>query len=154
MPAPTRKTPSCTLKRIHPKMAKNCPWSSPGHWSFYAEFRREHGLTHLPHPEPPEIAFQAGTTLVIPLWVKNVMASAQEFSLAADLPAGWTVQSGAGKFSIGAKQTAATRVEINLPADPAKKNELQEVTVRAESGGNSIGIVKLRVELRKRSLPE
>ena len=27
-----------------------------GPWSFYAEFRRAHGLTHLPHPEPPEIA--------------------------------------------------------------------------------------------------
>ncbi len=125
-----------------------------GQWSFYADFRREHALTHLPHPEPPEIALQVGTTLVIPLWVKNATGSPQEFSLAADLPAGWTVQSGAGKFSVGAKQTAATRVEINLPADVAKKNELQEVTVRAESGGHSIGTVKLRVELRKRSLPE
>src|SRR5208283_5008863 len=29
-----------------------------GPWNFYAEFRRAHGLTHLPHPEPPEIALQ------------------------------------------------------------------------------------------------
>jgi LmbE family N-acetylglucosaminyl deacetylase len=125
-----------------------------GPWSFYADFRREHGLTHLPHPEPPEIALQVGTTLVVPLWVKNPTASAQEFSLAADLPAGWTVQSGAGKFSVGAKQTAAARVEVSLPAEVAKKNELQDVTVGAAAGGRSIGVVKLRVELRKRSLPE
>lgn len=125
-----------------------------GPWSFYADFRREHGLTHLPHPEPPEIALQAGTTLGIPLWVKNGTASAQAFSLTTDLPTGWTVQNGAGKFSVGAKQTVATRIEVALPAEVAKKNELQDVTVRADSGGKSVGVVKLRVELRKRSLPE
>ncbi|MDP9338654.1 MAG: PIG-L family deacetylase [Acidobacteriota bacterium] len=127
-----------------------------GPWSFYADFRRAHGLNHLPHPEPPEIALQAGTTLVIPLWVRNQTSSAQEIMLAADLPAGWTLQSGAGKFSIGARQTAAARIEVALPvnADAAKKNELQEINVRAESSGKSIGAVKLRVELRKRALPQ
>ena len=125
-----------------------------GPWSFYAEFRRAHGLNHLPHPEPPEIALQAGTTLVIPLWVRNQTAAAQEITLSVDLPAGWTVQSGAGKFSIGAKQTAAARVEVSLPAETGKKNELLEVAVRAESDGKSIGVVKLRVELRKRALPQ
>jgi LmbE family N-acetylglucosaminyl deacetylase len=127
-----------------------------GPWSFYAEFRRAHGLNHLPHPEPPEIALQVGTTLVIPLWVRNQTSSTQELTLAADLPNGWTLQAGAGKFSIGAKQTAAARLEITLPAngDAAKKNELQNVTVKAESGGKSIGAVQLRVELRKRALPQ
>ena len=125
-----------------------------GPWSYYPEFRRAHGLNHLPHPEPPEIALQAGTTLVIPLWVRNQAAAGQEITLSADLPAGWTVQSGAGKFSIGAKQTAAARVEVSLPAEAGKKNELQEITVRGESGGKSIGVVKLRVELRKRALPQ
>jgi hypothetical protein len=78
-----------------------------------------------------------------------------------DLPAGWTVQSGAGKFTIGAKQTDAARVEASLSAtlpavnDAAKKHpEMQEITVRAESNGRSIGVVKLRVELRKRALPQ
>jgi LmbE family N-acetylglucosaminyl deacetylase len=125
-----------------------------GPWSYYAEFRRAHGLNHLPHPEPPEIALQVGTTLVIPLWVRNQTAAAQEITLSADLPAGWSVQSGAGKFSIGAKQTAAARVEVSLPAETGKTNELQEVTVRGESGGKSVGVVKVRVELRKRALPQ
>ena len=95
-----------------------------GPWSFYANFRRAHGLNHLPHPEPPEIALQVGTTLVIPLWVRNQTASEQEITVTSNLPAGWTLQSGAGKFSVGAKQTAAARIEVNLPAstDAAKKN--------------------------------
>ena len=128
-----------------------------GPWSFYAQFRRVHGLTQLPHPEPPEIALQLGTTLVIPLWVRNQTASEREFTLAVDLPAGWTVQSGAGKFRVAAKQTGSARVEINLPAlteNAPRKQDAQEITVRAESKGQSIGVVKLRVEPRKRALPE
>jgi LmbE family N-acetylglucosaminyl deacetylase len=128
-----------------------------GPWKFYAEFRQAHGLTHLPHPEPPEIALQAGTSLVISLWVHNPTGASREVTLAADLPAGWTVSSGAGKCTVAAKQTAAARIEINLPAlaDASKsKEEAREVTVRADSNGQNVGVVKLRVELRKRSLPE
>jgi len=127
-----------------------------GPWSFYADFRRAHGLTNLPHPEPPEIALQVGTTLVIPLWVRNQTSSPQEITLSAELPSGYASQSGAGKFSIGAKQTAAARMEVSVPAttDGAKKNEPRQITVHAESGGRPIGDVKLRVELRKRALPQ
>jgi LmbE family N-acetylglucosaminyl deacetylase len=127
-----------------------------GPWSFYDEFRRAHGLT-LWHPEPPEIALQAGTSLVIPLWLRNKTAAVREIVLTADLPAGWKLTGGTGKFVVAAKQAAAARVEIDSPAleEAAHgKQELREITVRGESGGQSVGIVKLRVELRKRALPE
>src|SRR5438309_6843298 len=128
-----------------------------GPYSFYADFRRAHGLGNLLHPEPPEIALQAPGTLVIPLWVRNRTAKTQELPLPAVLPAGWTAQSGAGKFTVAAKQVASARIEVNLPApaeNSAKKTEPQEVTVRADSNGQSIGEIKLRVELRKRALPQ
>jgi LmbE family N-acetylglucosaminyl deacetylase len=129
-----------------------------GTWSFYAAFRRAHALTHLPHPEPPEIALQLGTTLGIPLWLRNRTSSVQVITLSVDLPSGWTVGAGTGKFSVAPKQVAAARVEVNLPpmsADAApKKEDLREITVRAESNGQPIGTVKLRVELRKRALPQ
>jgi LmbE family N-acetylglucosaminyl deacetylase len=128
-----------------------------GPYSFYAEFWRAHGLTHLPHPEPPEAALQGHTTMVIPLWVRNRTGKTQEISLTAALPAGWTLQSGTGKFTIAAKQVAAARIEILLPAVPeneTKKPEPQELTVRADSNGQSIGEIKLRVEIRKRALPQ
>jgi len=128
-----------------------------GPWSFYAEFRRAHALTNLPHPEPPEIALQAPGTLVIPLWLRNQTAQAQEITLTATLPAGWSAQSGTGKFVVPAKQIAASRIEVNLPAlaeNAPQKNDPQEVTVRAEANGQGIGEVKLRVELRKRALPQ
>lgn len=128
-----------------------------GPWSFYGEFRRAHGLTSLPHPEPPEIALEGPGTLVVPLRIRNQTAKAQEVTLTAALPAGWTAETGTGKFTVAAKQTSAARVEVKLPApaDKAdKKAEPQEVTVRAQASGQIIGEVKLRVELRKRALPQ
>jgi LmbE family N-acetylglucosaminyl deacetylase len=128
-----------------------------GPWSFYAEFRRAHGLANLPHPEPPEIALQAPGTLVIPLWLRNSTAKTQEITLTAKLPSGWTAESGTGKFSVAAKQLASARIEVNLPAlaeNAPKQKEPQEVVVRGEANGQTIGEVKLRVELRKRGLPQ
>src|SRR6267378_872734 len=128
-----------------------------GSYSFYAEFRRAHGLTNLPHAEPPEIALQAPGTVVIPLWIRNRTTKTQEITLSALLPAGWTTQSGTGKFTVAAKQVAAARIEVNLPApaeNGGKKPEPQEISVHAESNGQSTGEIKLRVELRKRALPQ
>jgi LmbE family N-acetylglucosaminyl deacetylase len=128
-----------------------------GPWHYYADFRRAHGLMNLPHPEPPEIAQQAGGTFVIPLWLRNQAADAREFTLSVNLPPGWTLQAGPLKFTVGPKQTGAARIEVNLPAltDPAPKNPvLHEVSAHAESNGQPVGDVKIRVELRKKALPE
>jgi len=67
------------------------------------------------------------------------------------------LQAGSQKFTVGSKQTGAARIEVNLPAlsDPAPKNPvLQELSVHAESNGQPVGDVKIRVELRKKALPE
>ena len=128
-----------------------------GPWGFYSEFRRAHGLASLPHPEPPEIALQVPGTLVIPLWVRNRTAKTQEITVSAELPAGWTALSGTGKFTLGAGQVAAARIDVDLPGleeNKAKKPQPQEISVHAESSGQSIGEIKLRVELRKRALPQ
>jgi LmbE family N-acetylglucosaminyl deacetylase len=128
-----------------------------GPWKFYAEFRRAHGLEQLSHPDPPEIALQAGTSLIIPLWVRNPTNANRTVTLSTELPDRWVVSGGAGKFVVTAKQTAAARIEINLPelADKTKtKEDAREVIVRAESDGVVVGVVKMRVELRKRALPE
>jgi hypothetical protein len=93
----------------------------------------------------------------MPLWLSNQSAAAQEINLTVNAPTGWTVGSGGGKFSIAAKQTAATRIEVKLPLfgeHAGSKTDAQEVSVHAECHGQSVGDVKLRVELRKRALPE
>jgi LmbE family N-acetylglucosaminyl deacetylase len=130
--------------------------AGPG--AFYAEFRRAHGLMHLPHPEPPEIALQAGTSLVLPIWLRNMSGEAKEFTLSLSLPAGWTTSANPAKFAVGAEQTGAARLEINLPAwtEPTsgQKPQPQQVSVQAQVAGQNVGEIKMRVELRKRALPE
>jgi hypothetical protein len=100
---------------------------------------------------------QGHTAMEIPLWVRNRTEKTREILLAASLPAGWTPQSGTGKFTVAAKQLAALRIEILLPAVPeseTKKPEPQEIRVHADSNGQSIGEIKLRVEVRKHALPQ
>ena len=128
-----------------------------GPWSFYADFRAAHGLGHLPHPEPPEIALQAPGSLLIPLWLRNQTASPVEITLNAKVPGGWTVASGEGKYSIPAHQLVAARVEINFPAvagDKPRNSDLEEVAIQGTSGGQSVGVAKVRVERRKKALPQ
>ncbi len=94
---------------------------------------------------------------MIPLRVGNRTGKTQEISLGTSLPVGWTVQSGTGKFTVAAKQAAAARIEVFLPAVPeneTKKPEPQEISVHANSNGQTIGEIKLLVELRKRALPQ
>jgi hypothetical protein len=67
------------------------------------------------------------------------------------------VESGDGKFLVAEKRVATARVEISLPAlndGNATKQDAQEVAVHGAANGKSIGAVKLRVELRKKALPE
>jgi LmbE family N-acetylglucosaminyl deacetylase len=142
-------TPAPALPEVSVELA--------GPWSYYADFRRAHGLMQLPHPDPPEIAQQAGGTFVIPLWLRNQTAESREFTLSVNLPPGWTLQTGSLKFLVGAKQMGTVRLEVNLPVlgDPVPKNpEPQEIIVRAESNGQTIGNAKIRVQLRKKALPE
>jgi LmbE family N-acetylglucosaminyl deacetylase len=139
----------------HPESGVSAELAGP--WSFYDQFRRAHDLTNLPHPEPPEIAVQAEGLLIVPVWLRNETGEAREITLTADLPAGWTVQSGIGSFALARKQVAAGRIEIKLPSlGAAEKNkpEPQDVTIHAQSEGTVVGTVKLRVALRKRALPE
>ena len=94
---------------------------------------------------------------MIPLWISNHTDTTREINLNVNLPSGWTLESGNGKISVSARQIGAMRVEIKLPLLPenqSAKPEPQEVTVHADSDGKAIGDVKLRVELRKRALPE
>ena len=130
-----------------------------GPYSFYEVFRRAHGLASLPHAEPPEIALQGHTTMVIPLWVRNRTNKPREITLTATVPAGWEIQSGTGKYTVAANEVAAASIEIMLPAVPnnapgTNKPSPQEVKARGESNGKAIGEVTLGVELRKRALPQ
>ena len=127
-----------------------------GPWSFYDVFRAAHRLEHVPQANPPEIAVQERTALYIPLHVWNGLGAAQEITLSLEMPSTWKSSSGR-RYLLRDKEGAEIRLDIDLPAiASAAENAREEhdVVVRAEAGGRKLGEVKLRVQLRKRALPQ
>ena len=98
-------------------------------------------------------------TLAVTLTLAATISSLLSVHLLTILQAGGMALTAAVALGalVGPAQVAAGRVEIDLPAmdDAAHgKQEVREVTVRGDSNGQSVGVLKLRVELRKRALPE
>ncbi len=129
-----------------------------GPWQFSAQFRAAHGLENLLQASTPEIGVTAGSTLLIPLFIRHADASqAMKVNLKIEAPSGWKVVSGQGEFALPAENSTALQVEIATPAlsaDELKKAEPQEVKVNAEASGFAMGEVKLRVLLRSHALPQ
>ena len=140
-----------------PTMPTNLLIELGGPWSFYRDFRVAHGLERLPQLGVPEIAVAASGMLEIPVWLHNPTNTAQEIKLNAAVPNGWTVKNGADTYSIRPGEDDAATIEIavpQLPASETKSKEISEVLVSAESGGQNMGTIKLRVQLRAHALPQ
>jgi hypothetical protein len=128
-----------------------------GPWGFYAAFRVEHGLGDLPVALQPEIGIKAGTSVYVPIVVHQADAAASAVLFKVEAPSGWKVTSGQGEFRLPPELSTAVRVEIDTPSlspEELKKAQPQEITVRAEKNGASIGEVKLRVQLEAGALPQ
>jgi LmbE family N-acetylglucosaminyl deacetylase len=129
-----------------------------GPWDFYTEFRKRHNLENLPVAATPEIAVKNGTMLTIPLIVEHSPASGVTVvKITVDTPQKWHVDSGAGVFQLPEEKFTALRVDISIPSltpEEVKAAGQEEVSVRAEIAGKSIGEVKLRVSLQSGGLPQ
>ena len=127
-----------------------------GPWQFYGEFYAAHGL-NLPTAKTPEIAIKSGTSLIIPAVIQHDPAKPLAVTLAVNAPEGWKVTHGAGQFALPAEASTSLPVSIDTPTsspEQLKKATPQEVTVRAEAEGKTIGEIRLRVLLRVNALPE
>jgi LmbE family N-acetylglucosaminyl deacetylase len=129
-----------------------------GPWAYYGHFQWVHQLNHLPAAKRPEIAVKTGSVVTVPL---NIYAMPQldgkEVKIHVEVPSGW-------KAVIDRHIMVSSRViSADLPVDvetPALSNEElksaqpQEVVVRGEVDGQSIGEVRLRVLLKASALPQ
>jgi uncharacterized membrane protein len=114
-------------------------------------------LERLPQLDVPEIAVAAGGTLEIPIWLCNPTNAAQNVKLTVTAPADWTVKNGADPYSLRPGEAGATTIEIALPqlgASDTKSKATGEVTVSSEWSGESVGTIRLRVQLRAHALPQ
>jgi LmbE family N-acetylglucosaminyl deacetylase len=128
-----------------------------GPWAFYEGFRVVHGLTGLPVAKIPEIGVKAGGPVYVPLTVRHGSNEGLTVKVEAAVPQGWKVTGGQGEFLLPSESSTELRVEIETPLETdakLKEAQAQEITVRAEVKGKSIGEVRLRVLLQTGGLPQ
>jgi LmbE family N-acetylglucosaminyl deacetylase len=128
-----------------------------GPWRFYSKFYPAHGLDHLPVAKAPEIGIKTGSMLVVPLIVLHGFTKELPVKLAVTVPEGWKVSHGGGPYILPAEASTFLSVLVETPtltAGQLKNGVPQDVTVRAETEGKSIGEVKVRVLLRESALPQ
>jgi len=149
VPAPRTLSP--------PEMSKDLSIELGGPWSFYRDFRLAHGLERLPKLDVPEIAVAADGVLEIPIWLQNSTNATRDIKLTVAVPNGWTVKNGADTYSVKPGEDDPATIEIAVPqlaASETKSKEISEVLVNAESSGQNVGTIKLRVQLRAHALPQ
>ena len=64
-----------------------------GPWIFYEDFRRAHDLMQIPKAETPEISVAAGSTLQVPMILRNDGNELVEITLSTTLPEGFVLMS-------------------------------------------------------------
>jgi LmbE family N-acetylglucosaminyl deacetylase len=124
-----------------------------GPWSFYREFWKAHGLNHLAGLlATPEVGIAPGEHLHLPVLLQNNTQEAQEVTLSATLPGGWTVAAGQAVYPVEAGGTYPVETVLVSPTkrDPA----WQTVTWKAEAAGKTIGSITVRVNLTSGGLPQ
>ncbi|HEY1470755.1 MAG TPA: PIG-L family deacetylase [Candidatus Acidoferrum sp.] len=140
-----------------PKLFQKNAISLGGPWGYYAAFRVEHSLGDIPVAPEPEIAVKSHSSVYVPIIVHHADVGPLTVSLRVEAPSGWKVTSGQGSFSLPAEPSTALQVEVETPLmspEELKTAKPQEITVRAEKDGASIGEVKLRVQLQASALPQ
>jgi hypothetical protein len=140
------------LPAPNPKVHTGLSMEIGGPWNFYEDFRAAHDLTELPKAEVPEIAVAAGSTLQLPVILRNDDKDAAEVLLSVTLPDGWALKNPMPHYKLAPGEMFPVEVELTTP--PKKSDQISELTCRAEVAGHEIGTVKLRVRLSGGGLPQ
>jgi LmbE family N-acetylglucosaminyl deacetylase len=126
-----------------------------GPWLFYENFRRDHDLEPIPVAGIPEIAIATGTTLQVPLILRNDTNQATDVSLNVALPQGWTHKDpndASQRYALAPGEVFPVQIELTAPAQ--KSDQLAELAFQASTASGTVGVVKMRVRVRSGGLPQ
>jgi LmbE family N-acetylglucosaminyl deacetylase len=140
------------LPSPNPKQHEGVSMEIGGVWSFYEDFRAAHDLMELPRADVPEIAVAAGSTLQLPVILRNDDAETVDVVLAVSLPDGWTLKSPLSHYQLAHGDIFPIEIEVTTPAK--KSDQISEITCKATTATKQIGTVKLRVKLNGGGLPQ
>ena len=123
-----------------------------GPWAFYRAFWKAHNIDHLAKLYSPEAQVAPGESLWVPLLIRNDTAEPKEITLRTTLPPSWTQTPNVTVYRVGPHDCYAVQLVLASPA--SQKGSWQNLTWNAESGGQSIGSVTLRVNVAGNGLPQ
>jgi hypothetical protein len=123
-----------------------------GPWAFYRQCWRAHNIEHLGKLYGPEAQVAPGDTLWVPLLIRNDTDSSQQVTLRPSLPPGWSQKPDATVYTIGAHDSYP--VQLTVTPSPAHKETWQTLTWNAETSGQKLPPVTLRVNVVGNGLPQ
>lgn len=123
-----------------------------GPWAFYQQFWRAHNIEHLANLYSPEAQVAPGDSLWVPLLINNNTDSEKQVTLRPSLPTGWSQKPEAMVYTVAAHDSYA--VQLTVVPSQAHAGMWQTLTWTAESAGQRIGPVSLRVNVAANGLPQ
>ncbi len=123
-----------------------------GPWAFYRTFWRAHNMEHLGSLFQPEAQVPPGGSLWVPLVIRNETDSPRKVSLRATLPSGWSQQPSAVTYSVAAHDSY--QVQLTVTSSASNRDTWQTLVWTAESNGQKVGSVNLRIDVAGNGLPQ
>jgi len=123
-----------------------------GPWAFYHTFWQAHGIEHLGKLFSPEAQVTPGESLWVPLTIRNDSDAEKQVTLHSTLPAGWSEQPKATTYTVGAHDSYP--IQLTISSSAAHKGTWQTLRWTADSGGQRLGTVTLRVDVVSNGLPQ
>jgi LmbE family N-acetylglucosaminyl deacetylase len=123
-----------------------------GSWAFYREFWRAHNIEHLASLYAPEAQVEPGDTLWVPLLIRNDTNLVHQVMLHATLPAGWSQKPDSEVYTVAAHDSYP--IQLTISPSSTHKDTWQTLTWNAESNGQKLSPVELRVDVVGNGLPQ
>ena len=123
-----------------------------GPWVFYHTFWPAHGIEHLAKLFSPEAQVTPGESFWVPLIIRNDTDTEKQVTLHSTLPAGWSQNPQATVYPVAAHDSYAIQLTINSSA--TQKGTWQTLSWTADSNGQSLGTVTLRLDVVSNGLPQ
>jgi hypothetical protein len=124
-----------------------------GPWSFYREFWRAHNLDQLAdYLKTPEVAVANAENVYVPILIHNDTDQPVEVTLTSTAPAGWKEVYGTARYPVRPHESYPA--QAHYVASTTAKPEWQNLTWKADLGGQTIGTLTLRVLTDSPGLPQ
>lgn len=145
--------PYAQARGYHPESHSGVWIELGGPWAFYREFWKAHNLGHLTDLiKTPEVAVANAAPVNVPILIHNDMDQSVEVTLTSSLPAGWRENAGTARYPV--RPHEAYPVQAFYVAATTAKPEVQTLTWKAESNGQTVGSLILHVLTDSPGLPQ